>query len=595
MINQVQMISMLGRTGGSHGFPSNKVFSNGFVWSNLDAATGGRAQGASPCVGTLCINTDLLSIIASAMMRIAPGADVGIGLGIESCVCLRMFCVRLCFALTCVRLCARAFACVCYADSLRRKEELSAGECDSDAGPHLLKKFFIFCGVLIGIALGREGARRLYARKFPAVTNPPDMTFPAWEGHTVGILLVGMSDAASKAIVSRCLTWALFGAFTLLLLFCTIVYGSFRIRYLMYRELLVFLKHQGREISQVRADFPPPANKSIISRAGWMARFANTLLSDRRFRGDWVKKSAEAKFWGFFVENTGGMWFSCALGPTLKLLVPAILNWTNGILNAVMIVCILWGYWIISFFLHGHSDNLINVGGAFIDLGNALAVTLTALHVILPKDMVPTWIDGPLALYCLLASTILSVLIAIAEPSAQALAAVGKKISGRLVSVTDPVLQSENLSKNQIPANYGDVKMLVRAGKSIFLSTDASAQQPQELKESVHETPYLVDLWREQSQPRCKTPTLSYTTPPERSNLNAVSIAPRHNDSSTTREVQSTEQHYLEHLPGVVNVDSMAGLELLTPRPEVNVSSVIFCVYSNTIAKCICLALCAQI
>jgi hypothetical protein len=483
---------------------------------------------------------------------------------------------------------------VCYADSLRRKEELSAGECDSDAGAHLLKNFFIFCGVLIGIALGREGARKLYARKFPAVTNPPDLTFPAWEGHTVVILLVGISDAASKAIVSRCLTWALFGAFTLLLPFCTIVYGSFRIRYLIYREWLVFLKHQEREISQVRADFPPPASKSIISRAGWMARFANTLLSDRRFRGDWVKKTAEAKFWGFFVENTGGMWYFCALGPILKLLVPAILNWTNGILNAVMIVCILWGYGIISFFLHGHRDNLINVGGAFIDLGNALAVSFTALHVILPKDMVPTWIDGPIAMYCLLASTILSVLIAIAEPSAQALAAVGKKISGRLVSVTDPVLQSEKLSKNQIPANYGDMEMLVRAGKSIFFSTDASAQQPQELKESVQETPYLVDLWREQSQLGWTTSTLSYTTPPERSNLNAVSIAPRHYDSSTTREVESTEQHCLEHLPGVVNADSMAGLELLTPRPEVNVSSVIFCVYSNTIAKCIVLALCPQ-
>lgn len=61
MINQVQMISMLGRTGGEQGFPSTKVFSNGFVWSNLDAnldeATAERAQGASPCVGTLCINT----------------------------------------------------------------------------------------------------------------------------------------------------------------------------------------------------------------------------------------------------------------------------------------------------------------------------------------------------------------------------------------------------------------------------------------------------------------------------------------------------------------------------------------------------------
>lgn len=47
MINQVQMISMLGRAGGEKGFPSNKVFSNGFVWSNLDAATEDRGQGGA--------------------------------------------------------------------------------------------------------------------------------------------------------------------------------------------------------------------------------------------------------------------------------------------------------------------------------------------------------------------------------------------------------------------------------------------------------------------------------------------------------------------------------------------------------------------
>ena len=57
MINQVQMISMLGRAGGEKGFPSNKVFSDGFVWSNLDAVTGDRAQGTSLCVDAITINT----------------------------------------------------------------------------------------------------------------------------------------------------------------------------------------------------------------------------------------------------------------------------------------------------------------------------------------------------------------------------------------------------------------------------------------------------------------------------------------------------------------------------------------------------------
>jgi hypothetical protein len=122
MINQVQMISMLGRTGGDQGFSSNKVFSNGFVWSNLDAnldaATGDRAQGASPCVGTLCVNTDLLSIIASAIMtRMGPGADVVIGLGIESCICLCMFCVRLCLRER-AYICARVYLLACVMQTL---------------------------------------------------------------------------------------------------------------------------------------------------------------------------------------------------------------------------------------------------------------------------------------------------------------------------------------------------------------------------------------------------------------------------------------------------------------------------------------------
>ena len=471
-------------------------------------------------------------------------------------------------------------------------------ECDAATGVHSLNKILVSIGVLIGIGLVREGARRLHARKFPAVSNPLDMSFPAWEGHAFVMLLVGISDAASKAIASGCLTWALFGTFALLLPACAIVYGVLKIRSLIYQGSLVFVRHQAHEISQMRAELSPPTSQSVTSSARWMAKFAFTLLNDRRFRGDWIKRTDEAAFWGFFVENTGGLWFCCALLPALKLLVPAILNWTNGILNVGMIVCILWGYGITSFVLHEHRDNAINLGGAFIHLGNALAASFTAVEVILPKDMVPTWIDGPLALYCMLGSTILSVLIAIVEPSAQALTAISKTLSfvstkdtARSVSAKDTAPASSDLGKRQVEGT--GVEILVSPGKWEIISTETVEQQPYRLNESSHEMPNLVDLQGEESRANCARP---YTTPPERSNFNSVSIAPGHQESTMTRAVHTKVQHYLEHLPGVVNVDSTAmapvGLEVLTSRPEINVSSCALHVRTRTPLQTVCINLC---
>ena len=47
MVDQVQVMSILGRTGGDSGSKSNKAFSDGFAWANLDVPAAGDDQGSS--------------------------------------------------------------------------------------------------------------------------------------------------------------------------------------------------------------------------------------------------------------------------------------------------------------------------------------------------------------------------------------------------------------------------------------------------------------------------------------------------------------------------------------------------------------------
>ena len=55
-------------------------------------------------------------------------------------------------------------------------------------------------------------------------------------------------------------------------------------------------------------------------------------------------------------------------------------------------------------------------------LGNGAAATFQAILVILPPDMVPEFITGPLVMFCMLGSTAVSAFVATAQPITQALA-----------------------------------------------------------------------------------------------------------------------------------------------------------------------------
>ena len=79
MVDQVQVMSVLGRTGGDQGSQSNAAFSDGFGWANLDVPmtadeSGGATRRMMACesgqklISKLLVSSGVLVVVAS--MRI---------------------------------------------------------------------------------------------------------------------------------------------------------------------------------------------------------------------------------------------------------------------------------------------------------------------------------------------------------------------------------------------------------------------------------------------------------------------------------------------------------------------------------------------
>ena len=228
------------------------------------------------------------------------------------------------------------------------------------------------------------------------------------------MLFVGIADAASKAMISGCLLWASVGSILLACPFAIVLYGFLTIRNLKKEDMLVFMKNPSRTFKEFWSDL-----KSHHGLRHKMS-FAIIAISEARFVGQWAKKTPSAKFWGFFLSNTGPFWFAFTFVLVKKLCTPLILNWTEGGINAVAIAAIFWIDGAAFFLLKGHRDHMINWGGVFTALGNGLAASLTAIQIILPADLVPVWINGRLVMFCMLGATAVTGLQAMIDPVSQA-------------------------------------------------------------------------------------------------------------------------------------------------------------------------------
>lgn len=230
------------------------------------------------------------------------------------------------------------------------------------------------------------------------------------------MLFVGIADTASKAMTSGCLEWAFFGSIFLCFPVVIAGYGFYRIHALQQQGALSFMKNTKRTFKEFWSDLK--SHKGLRHKMS----FLFVAIHDLRFAGEWAKKTKSAKFWGFFVANTGPYWFCFTFVLVKKICTPLILNWTDGAFNAVAIAAIFWIDGILFFCLSGHRDHAVNWSSVLTATGNGLAATMTAIQVILPPDLVPAWVTGPLVMFCMLGSTAVSGLQAMMDPVMQAFA-----------------------------------------------------------------------------------------------------------------------------------------------------------------------------
>ena len=222
---------------------------------------------------------------------------------------------------------------------------------------------------------------------------------------------MGLADIASKMMVSGCLVWATIGGAVLLFPVSILCYGFYTIHVLMRKNELTFTRFDSRSFKEIW--------QLVSAQKGIRPKLASLLIciSDKRFVGDWQKHSARARFWAFFLANTGVLWFCFAIALAKKLSTCLVLNWTTGPVNAVFLMIIYWFDTITGVILRGHRDHVCNFSGACTNISNGLAITLAALPIILPEDWVPSWVKGPIVMFLLTAGTAVQAIVAMLEPA----------------------------------------------------------------------------------------------------------------------------------------------------------------------------------
>ena len=109
--------------------------------------------------------------------------------------------------------------------------------------------------------------------------------------------LFGLVDVSVGLLASGCWHWGMVGAMALIAPVGILLFGIWKCRRLCQEGNFVF------------GPFPHRSMKAIYQdamKAKGLHRKAMTLLvdiHDKRYRGDWAKKSDDAKFWGFFLVS----------------------------------------------------------------------------------------------------------------------------------------------------------------------------------------------------------------------------------------------------------------------------------------------------
>jgi hypothetical protein len=240
-------------------------------------------------------------------------------------------------------------------------------------------------------------------------------TAATYEQGPVFILeLFGLCDVSVElflvGVFNDCLKWTIMGAFVLCLPLACLALSINKCYCLRKAGDVEFKQYEHRAIRSIYTD--------AMQHHGLRKRVMTLLvdLHDKRFVGEWGKKSDEAKRWGFLLANTAGRWFCFSLPLIKKLTIAVIVNIPHPVANAALMTIVFWIDLFAGACLRGHRDHFVNFSAAVVAFGNCVALILTSVKVIMPALNAPQWLQGPVILMLTASMTAIGAVVALIEP-----------------------------------------------------------------------------------------------------------------------------------------------------------------------------------
>ena len=182
-----------------------------------------------------------------------------------------------------------------------------------------------------------------------------------WEGPVFAMQLFGLSDVSMELIMlgatAGCTGWIALGVFTICFPVAFLSVALFKCHQIYKAGGFEFNQFNHRSIREIYQD---------AQHAHGFGQKAMTIIvdvHDKRYKGDWGKKTPDAKFWGFLLGNTAASWF-CFSFPLIKKFLTAIfVHVPLPAINASLMTGLYWIDLLQCACFRGHRDQMVNYSG----------------------------------------------------------------------------------------------------------------------------------------------------------------------------------------------------------------------------------------
>ena len=227
----------------------------------------------------------------------------------------------------------------------------------------------------------------------------------------------------TQMILSGCWLWLYVGVVLLALPLCFFLFGLYICRKLFSEGSFKYTPTPQYSIKEIY--------RRSTKAAGCWAKVSTFLVAvlDIRFKGDWGKLSTEAKRWGFFLANTGPLWFCFSFPLLIKAVTAIASNVPDPQTNALLMLAIYCGNALLSVLFRGHRDRLIDATTVITGFGNFATILTLSLPVFLPPEWLPDWISGPYVIMLTSIVTGVSAVAALLDPFVNSMGTIARGLA----------------------------------------------------------------------------------------------------------------------------------------------------------------------